>query len=78
MAYNRGDWNSVCDLCGFRYKASQMKKRWDGLMVCPEDFEERNKQEFVRGVPLDKAPYGSKAIGEETFLTANEVTADDL
>lgn len=76
--YREGDWNAVCDVCGFKFKASQLKRMWNGLRVCREDFECRNAQEFVRGVPADKAPYGSKAIGEYTFLSPNQVTADDL
>jgi hypothetical protein len=70
--------NAVCDRCGFRYKASELKLMWNGLRVCPEDFELRNAQEFVRAMSNDKAPYGSKALGEYIFLSPNEVTADDL
>lgn len=43
-----GDWNAICDVCGFRCKASEMKKRWDGLMVCPQDYELRQPQDFLR------------------------------
>lgn len=50
-----GDWNSICDICGFKYKASEMKKRWDGLMVCEFDWEMRHPQDFIRAVPDDQA-----------------------
>lgn len=43
-----GDWNAVCDVCGFRFKASEMKKRWDNLMVCEQDYELRNPQDLIR------------------------------
>lgn len=43
-----GDWNAACDVCGFRFKSSEMKKRWDGLMVCEQDYELRNPQDFIR------------------------------
>ncbi len=43
-----GDWNVICDVCGQKYKASETKKRWDGLIVCPQDFENRNEQDFLR------------------------------
>ena len=39
-----GDWNVVCDSCGRKFKASTMRKRWDGLFVCAEDFEIRHPQ----------------------------------
>lgn len=44
-----GNWNAICDQCGRKFKASMLKKRWDGLMVCHEDWETRHPQEFVRG-----------------------------
>ncbi len=49
--FKAGDWNAICDLCGFRYKASELKKNWKGEMVCPSDFELRHPQEFVRVRP---------------------------
>lgn len=78
MSFREGDHAAICDRCGFRFQASQLKRMWNGLRVCSEDFETRNTQEFVRGVKADRAPYGAKAIGEYTFLSPNEVTADSL
>ncbi len=53
-----GDWNARCDQCGRLYKASQLKERWDGKMVCKEDYETRHPQEFVRAVPdTGKVPW---------------------
>lgn len=49
MTYVAGDFYRFCEVCGFRKRASQTRKRWDGLMVCNEDFEERHPQDFVRG-----------------------------
>lgn len=49
MSYVPGDFWRICDSCGFKMRASQTLKRWDGLMVCREDFEERHPQDFVRG-----------------------------
>lgn len=45
-----GDWNAICDQCGRRFKSSQLRKRWDGYMVCADDWETRHPQEFVRPV----------------------------
>jgi hypothetical protein len=44
-----GDWNAVCSLCGFKRKASQMVKNWQGYWRCPEHNEPRQPQDFVRG-----------------------------
>lgn len=49
--YKSGDWNAVCDICGFRFKASKLKKNWKGQYVCEADFELRHPQEFVRVRP---------------------------
>lgn len=43
-----GEWNVCCDVCGFRFKASQIRKRWDGLMVCSKDFEYDHPQKYLR------------------------------
>jgi hypothetical protein len=47
--YDKGDWLTICDVCGRKYKATNLKKRWDGLMCCDDDWEIRQPQDFVRG-----------------------------
>lgn len=39
-----GDYNCICDSCGRKFKASTMRKRWDGMFVCKEDFEPKHPQ----------------------------------
>ena len=58
MTYIRGENFLICDVCGFKYRQSQIKTRWDGAKVCEADFELRHPQDFLRGIP-DKqaAPY---------------------
>ena len=48
--YDKGDWIALCDVCSRKYKASNLKKRWDGLMCCDDDWEIRQPQDFVRGI----------------------------
>ena len=43
-----GSYNAICDVCGLKYKASELSRRWDGAMVCEADYETRHPQEFVR------------------------------
>ena len=43
-----GDYNAICDSCGRKYKASTMRKRWDGLFVCEDDYEIRHPQLSLR------------------------------
>lgn len=49
--FKLGSWNVTCDVCGFRFKADKLRKRWDGLMTCSKDWEPRHPQDFLRGVP---------------------------
>jgi len=46
--YKSGDWNVTCDVCSKKIKASKSYKRWDGFIVCADDFEMRHPQDFVR------------------------------
>lgn len=48
--YYPGDEWGVCDECGINYRKKHLKKRWDGFLVCSNDFEHRHPQEFVIGV----------------------------
>lgn len=48
-----GSWNAICDVCGLKFKNHQLRKRWDGLMTCPADFELRNMQDFVQ-TPIER------------------------
>lgn len=43
-----GDYNAICDSCGLKFKASTMKKRWDGLFVCEHDYEVKHPQLSLR------------------------------
>lgn len=49
--FDSGDWNAICDVCSFKFKASQLTQRWDGLMVCSKDWETRHPQELIRPIP---------------------------
>jgi hypothetical protein len=71
--WQEGDWNAVCYECGRKRKASEMKKHWQGYYVCPEHWEMRQPQDFVRGVPdrqtVDWAqPVPSDAFAQETLF----------
>lgn len=48
--WKSGSWNTICDVCGFKFKANDLKQRWDGLMVCNNDWEIRHPQELIRPI----------------------------
>jgi len=47
-----GDYNAICDRCGFKFKASKLRKTWEGLYVCKKDWEPRHPSDFFRA-PVD-------------------------
>ena len=42
-------WNYICDRCGFKRLNNDSRLEWTGLRVCPQCYEARNPQDFVRG-----------------------------
>lgn len=45
-----GDWNATCSMCGGKFKASQLKKHWQGFWRCQKCWNPRHPQDFVRAV----------------------------
>ena len=47
-----GDYNAICDRCGFKFKFSELRKEWDGLYVCTAHgcWEPRQPQDYVKGI----------------------------
>lgn len=72
-----GDWNAVCSMCGFKRKASELVKNWQGYYRCPEHNEPRQPQDFVRGeqdiqtVPWSQPPTSTFI----TFCSINDRSA---
>lgn len=46
--FKHGSYNVICDICGVKYKADEVRKRWDGLIVCKEDWEPDHPQKYLR------------------------------
>lgn len=61
--YTPGEWYACCQVCGKRVLSSMIQKRWDGLLTCREDWEQRHPLDFVRGVREDsnRVPFVSKS-----------------
>ena len=64
-----GEWNVTCDICSKKIKAHEAKQRWDGFIVCPDDYETRHPQDFVKA-KTDKitVPF-SRPIPPYVFIT---------
>lgn len=62
-----GDWSAICDVCGKKYKASELSQRWDGLQVCEEDWEMRHPQELIRPIPDQQKLPWTRPEATDTF-----------
>ena len=85
MNFEKGQWNVICDRCGFQYKARQLRAEWTGLRVCcgagtSDCWEPRHPQEFVRGKADRQMPPWTRPGGEDRFVGDDvpEITQDDL
>lgn len=75
-----GDWNCVCYQCGRKRKASKMRKHWQGYWVCPEHWEPRQTQDFVRNIPDVMTPPWAQPMPADHFLPTDytQAIADTL
>lgn len=76
--YVPGDHYCICDVCGFKVRASETRMRWDNLRVCSKDWEPRHSQDFVKGRKDKQAVPNARPERPDTFLEPNDVTAESL
>jgi hypothetical protein len=79
--YKPGSWNACCDRCGKKAKADELKKEWQGFMVCATCFEERHPQDLIR-VPQEHLaiPWSRPraSYDEKVYVTFGPVDPSDL
>lgn len=73
--FESGDWNAICDVCGFKFKASDLKLRWDGLRVCEIDWERRHPQELIRPLPDEPKLPWTRPEGTDVFVGLSNMSA---
>ena len=71
--YVHGQWNAVCDRCGFKYKSGKLALEWTGLRVCRgagtnNCWEQRNPQDFVKGRADNQSPPWTRPEPDDDFL----------
>ncbi len=74
----QGDWNAICPVCGFKYKASELIKRWDNVYVCKTDWEPRHPQDLIKIPKENPAPRFPTLAPEDTYRTAAPVDPNSL
>lgn len=78
----KGQWNVICDRCGFAFKSASLRREWTGLMVCHgpatnDCWEPRHPQDFVKGRADKQAPAWTRPEPPDDFIST-PVTEDDL
>ena len=43
-----GEWQAACQVCGWVFPSGDIKRRWDGLLVCKQDYETRHPQDMIK------------------------------
>ena len=69
-----GDYNAICDRCGFKFKASELRKTWEGFMVCQKDFETRHPQDLLRARKEDTSVPWTRPEQTDTFITVDYIS----
>lgn len=73
-----GEAKAICDRCGFTFRLPQLRKEWTGKKVCPDCWETRHPQDFVRGVPDFQAVPEPRPDPAPVFIGVNDVNPEDL
>ena len=73
-----GDFNALCDVCGMKFKGSELRRRWDGFMVCSDDFEERHPQDLIRLRSEKVSLPWARPYPTDTFVTPAPVDPNSL
>ena len=63
-----GNWKVACDVCDQWYASSEIKKRWDGRMVCPHDYEARHPATTYNYKTHVSVPDFIRKSAADTFL----------
>jgi hypothetical protein len=76
--FEMGQWNVICDRCGCKYKARQVRSEWTGLKVCSgpgtrDCWEQRHPQEFVKGKKDNQNPPWTRSEPPDTFVTPGPI-----
>lgn len=63
-----GQWNFFCDFCGAKEKSSNGERTWNGYYVCRHHREERNPQDFVRGIKDNQSVPWTRPESVDVFV----------
>ena len=69
-----GDYNAICDVCGRKFKFSRLRQKWDNTWACEQDWEPRQPQDYLRGIPDNMSVPLSRPDPPNLFIQDEIVT----
>ena len=71
-----GNWKVACHVCGMWYPSGEIRRRWDGVLACPKDWETRHPQTLIKiREETAKPTFVSKDQSPDTFVTVCSLQA---
>ena len=79
-----GDWNTICDRCGFKFKNVDLREEWNGWRTCRDCWESRHPADLYQApsdnssVPwtrTEQTASGGTDINGNTFPPSENTTA---
>lgn len=62
-----GDHWMISDISGLKFRASEMRRQWDGKLVHKSEWEPRHPQELVKPRAREKAPRATRPRPLDSF-----------
>lgn len=78
MTYISKGTYAICDRCGGKFRLSELRKEWTGLMVCHKDFDPVPPQTKPAPVTAEGVPVLNARPDNQVDNTPNTTTANDL
>src|SRR4051812_30721467 len=66
--YVPGSFYRICDRTGFKYRADRTRKEWNNLIVYERVWEERQPQDYVRGVQDNQTVPQPRPQGQNIYI----------
>ena len=76
--YEPGNYWMICDVCGRKFRFSDMLRRWDNAWVCHNDWEIQHPQEHLRGRSERIGVPVARPEPTETVIGPGDVMQEDL
>lgn len=76
--YVPGQWNALCDSCGFKFKSSELQKDYKGLMKCKTCWEPQHPQELIRLPKEDPSVPWARPEPEDVEVVLGPADPDSL